>query len=99
MTRAKITAEQSLAIQRSNGQPVYLIDDAGRDASLAIVRVDLLKMLAGDDFDIAETYAAQEAANSALLAVRSLDACSNLASAVSTSLRDLTTVAASSLTS
>lgn len=62
MTRAKITAEQSLAIQESNGQPVYLVDDAGRDASLAIVPVDLLKMLTSDDFNIAETYAAQEAA-------------------------------------
>lgn len=62
MTRAKITAEQSQAIQESHGQPVYLVDESGRDASLAIVRVDLLKLLADDQFDIGETYAAQEAA-------------------------------------
>jgi hypothetical protein len=62
MTQAKITAEQSLAVQASNGQPVYLVDDAGRDASLAIVKIDLLRTLAGDDFNIADTYTAQEAA-------------------------------------
>ena len=62
MNRAKITAEQSQAIRESNGQPVYLVDDAGQDALLAIVRVDLLKILADDEFNIAETYAAQEAA-------------------------------------
>ncbi len=62
MTRAKITAEQTQAIRESNGQPVYLIDDSGQDASLAIVRVDLLKLLTDDEFNIAETYAAQEAA-------------------------------------
>jgi len=73
MTRAKITAEQSLAIQQSNGQPVYLVDDAGRDASLAIVPVDLLKMLAGDDFNIADTYAAQEAALSEVWSDPQLD--------------------------
>ena len=62
MTRARITSEQSQAIVQSNGQPVYLVDEAGRDASLAIVRVDLLKMLVADVFSIAETYPAQEAA-------------------------------------
>ena len=62
MTRAKITAEQTQAIRESNGQPVYLVDDLGQDASLAIVRVDLLKLLADDEFNIGETYAAQEAA-------------------------------------
>lgn len=62
MNRARITAEQSQAIQESNGQPVYLVDDSGQDASLAIVRVDLLKLLADDEFNIAETYPAQEAA-------------------------------------
>jgi hypothetical protein len=62
MNRARITAEQSQAIRESNGQPVYLVDDSGQDASLAIVRVELLKILADDEFDIAETYAAQEAA-------------------------------------
>ncbi len=49
MTRAKITAEQTQAIRESNGQPVYLIDDSGQDASLAIVRVDLLKLLTDDE--------------------------------------------------
>jgi len=62
MNRARITAEQSQAIRESNGQPVYLVDDSGQDASLAIVRVDLLKLFAEDEFNIAETYAAQEAA-------------------------------------
>jgi hypothetical protein len=62
MNRARITAEQSQAIRESNGQPVFLVDDSGQDASLAIVRVDLLKVLADDEFNIAETYAAQEAA-------------------------------------
>jgi hypothetical protein len=62
MQHARITAEQSRAVQSSHGQPVYLVDDSGQDASLAIVRVDLLKRLVDDQFDIAETYAAQEAA-------------------------------------
>jgi hypothetical protein len=62
MERAKITAEQSRAVQQSKGQPVRLVDDSGRDTAVAIVRLDLLKSLAGDDFDIAETYPAQEAA-------------------------------------
>ncbi len=62
MNRAKITAEQSQAIRESNGQPVFLVDDFGQDASLAIVRVDLLKLLSDDEFSIEETYAAQEAA-------------------------------------
>lgn len=66
MKQAKITAEQSQAVQESNGQPVYLVDESGRDASLAIVRVDLLKLLADGDFDIAETYEAQEEALSAV---------------------------------
>jgi hypothetical protein len=73
MNRAKITAEQSQAIQDSNGQPVYLVDESGRDASFAIVRVDLLKILADDDFNIAETYAAQEAALSKLWSDPQLD--------------------------
>ena len=62
MNRARITAEQSQAIRESKGAPVYLVDDSGQDASLAIVRVDLLKLLADDEFNIAETYRAQEAA-------------------------------------
>ncbi len=62
MNRARITAEQSQAIRESAGQPVYLVDDSGQDASLVIVPVDLLKLIANDEFDIAETYAAQEAA-------------------------------------
>jgi hypothetical protein len=68
MTRAKITAEQSQAVAASQGEPVYLIDDTGRDAALAIVRVDLLKELLlkeltpDSDFDVSETYRAQEAA-------------------------------------
>jgi hypothetical protein len=73
MNRAKITAEQSQAIQDSNGLPVYLVDEAGRDASLAIVRVDLLKLLADDDFNIAETYSAQEAALSKVWSDPQLD--------------------------
>jgi len=62
MHQARLTAEQSQAVRESHGQPVYLVDDSGQDASLAIVRVDLLKRLVDDQFDIAETYAAQEAA-------------------------------------
>ena len=73
MNRAKITAEQSQAIQDSNGLPVSLVDEAGRDTSLAIVRVDLLKLLADDDFNIAETYAAQEAALSKVWSDPQLD--------------------------
>jgi hypothetical protein len=66
MQQARITAEQSQAVRESNGQPVYLLDDSGQDASLAIVRVDLLNRLVDDHFDIAETYVAQEAALSKL---------------------------------
>ena len=62
MHQARVTAEQTQAMRESNGQPVYLVDDSGQDASLAIVRVDLLKRLVDDQFNIAETYAAQEAA-------------------------------------
>jgi hypothetical protein len=62
VNRARITAEQTQAIRESAGQPVYLVDDSGQDASLAIVPVDLLKLLLNNEFDIAETYAAQEAA-------------------------------------
>jgi len=63
MNRVAITPEQSRAVQESRGQPVYLVDETGKDAALAIVRVELLKVLAGDDsFDISETYEAQEAA-------------------------------------
>jgi hypothetical protein len=61
MNRAKITAEQSQAIRESNGRPVYLVDELGQDASLAIVRVDLLRRLADHEFNIADTYEAQEA--------------------------------------
>ena len=62
MTHAKITTEQMQAIEQSQGQPVYLVDDSGQDASVAIVRIELLQTLAGDDFDIADTFAAQEKA-------------------------------------
>ncbi len=62
MEQAKITAEQAKAVQLSKGQPVYLVDDSGQEASVAIVRIELLQALAGDEFDIADTYAAQEKA-------------------------------------
>ena len=62
MNQARITAEQSKAIRESSGRPVYLVDDSGNDTSVAIVPVELLKLIAFDEFDIAETYAAQEAA-------------------------------------
>jgi hypothetical protein len=62
MEQAKITAEQTRAVLQSNGQPVYLIDDSGQDASVAIVRIELLKTLVGEQFDIADTYKAQEEA-------------------------------------
>ena len=62
MEKAKITAEQSQAIQQSHGQPVLLVDDTGNDTHVAIVRVELLQTLAGNDFDIADTYPAQETA-------------------------------------
>jgi hypothetical protein len=67
MTRATITAEQSQAVAASRGQPVFLVDERGEDAALAIVRVDLLGALAaGGDLDIVETYAAAESALSAI---------------------------------
>ena len=62
MHRARITSEQSQAVQESHGQPVFLVNDAGQDASLAIVPVKLLNRLVDDQFDIAETYEAQETA-------------------------------------
>jgi hypothetical protein len=62
MNRAQITAEQFQAIRESAGQPVYLVDDRGQDAALAIVPVHLIKLLANEEFNISETYAAQEAA-------------------------------------
>ena len=62
MERAKITDEQSKAVQKSNGQPVRLVDASGNDTSVAIVRLELLQTLTGDDTDIADTYPAQETA-------------------------------------
>ena len=62
MDKAKITAEQSQAIKQSQGQPVRLIDDAGNDTEVAIVRVELLQALAGEEFNIADTYPAQDSA-------------------------------------
>lgn len=67
MVRARITPEQTQAVAESEGLPVYLVDESGRDADLAIVRADLLtRLLPGgqseDMFDIRETYAAQEQA-------------------------------------
>jgi hypothetical protein len=62
MERAKITAEQSQAVQKSHGQPVRLVDDSGNDTPVAIVRMELLQALAGDDGNIADTYPAQETA-------------------------------------
>ena len=49
-------------MQQSNGQPVILVDDSGKDMAVAIVRLELLQTLVGDDFDISDTYAAQETA-------------------------------------
>lgn len=62
MEKAKITAEQSKAVQQSKGQPVRLIDDEGKDTPVAIVRVELLQTLTGDDGDISDSYPAQETA-------------------------------------
>jgi hypothetical protein len=62
MERAKITAEQSQAVQKSNGQPVRLVDETGNDMQVAIVRLELLQSLTGDDGDVADTYPAQETA-------------------------------------
>jgi len=62
MERAKITAEQSRAFQKSKGQPVRLMDDSGNDTSLAIVRIELLQALIADDGKIVDTYPAQETA-------------------------------------
>jgi hypothetical protein len=67
MTQARITAEQTKAVEENHGRPVYLVDENGRDADLAIVRADLLKRIIPegdleDDFDIRETYPAQEQA-------------------------------------
>jgi hypothetical protein len=63
MTRATITNEQFQAVAASGGRPVYLVDETGKDAALAIVRVDLLEAFAENSgFDIRDTYPAQEAA-------------------------------------
>ena len=40
---------------------MHLVDANGNEVPVAIVRVELLQMLAGDQFDIADTYPAQEA--------------------------------------
>jgi hypothetical protein len=66
MEKAKITAEQSRAVQKSNGRPVHLVDDNGNDTQVAIVRLELLQTLAGDDYDIADSYPAQESALAAI---------------------------------
>jgi hypothetical protein len=66
MERAKITAEQSRAVEKSKGQPVRLVDEGGNDTSVAIVPIELLQALTGDEFSIAETYPAQEAALAAI---------------------------------
>ncbi len=62
MEKARITDEQSRAIQHSKGEPVRLVDEAGNDMPVAIVRVELLHMVMGEDLNIADTYAAQETA-------------------------------------
>ncbi len=62
MDRPKITTEQSKAVQQSKGQPVHLVDETGNETSVVIVRMELLQTLVGDQFDIAETYPAQEKA-------------------------------------
>jgi hypothetical protein len=60
MERAKITAEQSQAVQKSHGRPVRLVDEDGNDTLVAIVGMELLQALTGSDFNIADTYSAQE---------------------------------------
>ena len=74
MTHAQITNEQSQAVAASQGQPVYLVDATGQDSALAIVRVELLQGLVGDqEFDIRETYGAQEQALSSIWSDPQLD--------------------------
>jgi len=62
MDQPKITAEQNQAVQQSDGRPVYLVDESGKEASVALVRVELLQTLIGGPFDIADTYPAQDTA-------------------------------------
>jgi len=62
MEKAKITDEQREALRHSKGQPVRLVDEAGNDVPVAIVRLELLQTIMGEEFDIADTYKAQEAA-------------------------------------
>lgn len=62
MEAPKITDEQAQAVRLSQGRPVYLVDQSGNNASLAIVQGEWLRTLAGDEFDIADTYSAQASA-------------------------------------
>jgi len=62
MDQPKLTAEQNEAVVQSHGRPVYLVDESGKEASVALVRIELLQTLVGDAFDISDTYLAQEAA-------------------------------------
>jgi hypothetical protein len=73
MNQARITAEQSQAVRESAGRHVYLVDDSGQNTSVAIVPVELLQLIANCEFDIAETYAAQEAALSKVWSDSRLD--------------------------
>ncbi len=65
MKSVQLTAEQSKAVGESRGEPIYLVDESGRDVAFAIVPVDLLNRLTpphGSEgaFHISETYEAQE---------------------------------------
>jgi len=73
MNQPKLTAEQSAALLQSNGRPVYLLDEVGNETSVVLVRVELLKTLVGEEFDIADTYPAQDSALAAVWGDPKLD--------------------------
>ncbi len=63
MHRAVLTSEQSQAAIASNGQPVLLTDSAGNDSGFALVPLAILQgLIEIDQYDIRDTYAAQESA-------------------------------------
>lgn len=68
----KITPEQQQALNQSAGAPVYLVDATGVDA-VVMMRAELFKTISGEQFDIAETYPAQEQALAEVWADPQLD--------------------------
>jgi hypothetical protein len=61
----QLSDEQRCALEQAHGKPVYVVD-AARQSRFVLVPADvfqrLVALLGVDDFDIAETYAAQDQA-------------------------------------